>query len=257
MKARTKIWAGVGMCMLAALVAVPVVRTGIRYYRVEKILAARGARERVAKMPTERTIRRSASTRPTNLAYAVCDLGTIGSATIEAKGHGASLLVSNDRATILFMTPFSDPRYVPELEAIENTHELSLLRLAGLSSDEFGRYESLIREKAGKRDWDEVYAFTAPEIRGLAFIGDGRGVRLRASITINSLDGTKGVVYHVTLSRDARIDMHRLLDEMLGSFRFTVDKIGGEAHLKQLIARNGIAYRPTTEPALRAAGGSR
>ena len=253
-------------------------RGGLRYLSMVKIFNRQGAWERVNMIVEKRKPEAVRGGRVVDLGYAKFELQGNEPAVVQITGEkGTSLVVETENYQILFinpsppakldeetrkliekdanafpgMTDYMREMVTDEVEAniaMEETLPVKFLPLSLMDKDDFLLYKMKLERKAEQRyGRDEVCLFETTTAKGAAQIGEATGDRRLAFMLISSRDGWKIVGCKVTTKDNAAGDSGKLIEQIAGSFKFTMDDLSDTEEIKRAIAGAGITkrYKPT------------
>ena len=210
---------------------------------------------------------------PVNLGYATFDSGSNGPMVVVAISDGALVAITNDEFAVRITAPFNpsagtnspaslagyarrlkvrDSPLVEFIEGrsrdavkmrmgLEETKVHPITNMALMSNNEFRLFLIAIAFKAhSELGHREVCYFTTPHIKALVQVGYVPYDPLHAMVFLNSLDATKYLLMMCELNSHSTGEIVPRLEPILGSFRFTIDKVGDHEATARLISEAGI-----------------
>lgn len=260
----------------AAIVAAAllVIRGGLRYYALNKVLALPQAQARLAVKPTSRTLTDQPPVQLVNLGYATFDTGSTNQLFIEITSIGGSIILTNRDVSMAFLPPFAAEKStnlassrisarearvnldtlarMKEWEgdllaaemAWEETQPLPPSKILLMNGDDFLLYSLKVAFKAGNRIGSKgVEFFQSPNTKGIVRVGENSNDSRFALVYFASLDRTKNVGLHLRLAGPSSSNLFDYLDPVLRSFRFTAERVDDREAVKSLIRGAGIQQR--------------
>jgi hypothetical protein len=261
--------------IIAIVVGMPISlfvgRGVLRCFALHKFLKVPVVVERTRVVPTRLTLMSIAPVHPVNLGYATFDTGSTNAISLEARGDGVTLVLSNRDVKLVFQPPsapafrdpgvtakFTDeeslahPKTVAFLElrqtnalagqiSSEETQPASWPKIFLMSEDDFLLYSAQIGLKGmNKIGTGEVEYFETSTIRGIVRIGRSRTDRQIADAFIYSLGGTREAGFILALPDKSPVKIEDLLAPIIRSFRFTADRVDNREEVKTMIQQAGI-----------------
>lgn len=250
---RSTVWILARIVVIAFVltVVVPIIIRGVfRYHTLQNLMPnLADARRRIAVTLETKTLPAPTSIQPVNLGYATFDTGTTGSVYIATEGDQGTVVITN-AAFVLRLGAPSETGGLTNLVAteieIEKTDMLPISQVALMSQRDFRVYAITLASKA-EMHWggNEIWSFTTPHITGIVRVGEGPDDRQRAIVHLATLDGTRNVMMLLNIAPGSSRDIAHILDPILASYQFTIDKATDRDEIKRLISQAGIPLRPT------------
>jgi hypothetical protein len=117
-----------------------------------------------------------------------------------------------------------------------------------MSNDEFLGYSMrLLFKSADQFGSREVQFFENRYAKGIARIGKATNDNRFAAVVFASPDGTRQVGLQLKIPDESTNDLSTVLDPILGSFRFTADRVDDQEKVKALIREAGIRQREDSQ----------
>jgi hypothetical protein len=276
---RTVLVIVVSVVAAGVLIAPLVIRGGLRYYALDKVLRLPEARARLAVQPIRRTFTAQARVHPINLGYGTFDTGSTNPIWIGATSSGVAVLLTNADVSMAFLPPFGPEKttnlisarvsagearthphtlaYMQEMEGdqmnaemrMEEIRLIPISKILLMSSDDFLGYSMKLALKAGNRFGSkEVQFFDSPDAKGIARIGKTKNDSRFAAAFLVSPDGTREVGLLLTIPEASSSDLSASLDPILRSFRFTAERVDDRDKIKALIRAAGIQSKEDSQP---------